>query len=154
MRRKPARRSSYSWPRWASRGRRTWRRRAVRAKAPALIGSARGSTLAEGGSLANPAAEEVELGTTRDTVADDLDLVDARGVHGECALNPDAAADPTHGDRLVQATAAHAHDGPFEDLDPLPAAFDDLDRDAHGVTRRNLRDVPELLAFQLLDGVH
>ena len=97
------------------------------------------ATLAESGRLADALAQEVELGAAGDTVADDLDLLDARGMHRERAL--DAAADATDGDGLVYAAASHPHDRPLEHLDALSAAFNDLDRDAHGVTGCDLGDI-------------
>ena len=100
-------------------------------------------------------AQEVELGATGDTMADHLDLLDARCVHQEGALHAHATRDASDGDRLVQATVAQAHDGSLEDLDPLTAALDHLDRDAHRVARGDLGNIgPELLALELLDGIH
>jgi hypothetical protein len=88
-------------------------------------------------------------------VTDHLDLVDPRRVHHEGALHADAAGDAAHRDLPVEAAAAHAHHGPLEDLDSLTASLDHLHRDAHGVARGDLGHVgAELLAFELLDGVH
>src|SRR5687768_7026782 len=155
-RRKPARCSSRSWRMCASR---IFLRRAGRR---GLTGPARipvtgsvGSALAERGGLADPIAKEVELCSSSDTVADHLDLVDARCMHHEGALDADAAGDAANGDGLVQAAAAHPHHGALEDLNPLAASFDHLHRDADRVAGGDLRDVgAELLALELLDGVH
>ena len=68
---------------------------------------------------------------------------------------PTPLRDAADGDGPVQAAATHAHDRSLEDLDPLAGAFDHLDRHAHGIARGDLRDIgPELLALELLDGVH
>jgi dihydroxy-acid dehydratase len=52
-----------------------------------------------------------------------LDLVDARAVHGENALDTDAVRHLTHPEGLVNARAATADDDAFEDLDALFLAF-------------------------------
>jgi hypothetical protein len=45
--------------------------------------------------------------------------------------------------------------GALEDLDPLAIALDHLHRDANGIAGGDLRHVgAELLALELLDGVH
>ena len=98
------------------------------------------AALAQRGGLADAAAEEVELGSTRDAVADHLDLLDARRVDHEGPLHADAAGDAAHGDLLVQATAAQAHDRPLEDLDALAVALDHLDRHANRVAGGDLRE--------------
>ena len=67
-----------------------------------------GTALAEGGGLADAVAQEVELGAPGDAVAHDLDLVDARRVDHEGALDADAAGDAPDGDLPIQAAAAHA----------------------------------------------
>ena len=71
----------------------------------------------------------------------DLDLLDARAVDLEGALDADAAGDPPDGDRAVDSTPAQAHHGALEDLYALSVALHDLRRHAHGVTRRKLRKV-------------
>src|SRR4029453_9682808 len=110
MRSNPASRSSRSWRMWASRGRRGLRRTVRRRPTDPFTRSVTTSAaLAQGGGLADAAAQEVELGAPGDAVPDDLDLLHARRVHHEGPLNPDAAGDAAHGDLLIEAAAALAH---------------------------------------------
>src|SRR5712691_2468507 len=154
IRRYPARRSSRSWRMWASRARcRGFER--VPGEREVATGSDLRSALAERCGLANAVAEEGELCSPGDAMADDLDLVDPRCVDHERALDADAARNASHGDRPIEAPAAHPHDRPLEDLNPLAASLHHLHRHAHGVACRDLRQVgSELLALELLDGVH
>src|SRR5207248_11677010 len=83
---------------------------------------------------------------------DDLDLVDARRIEREDALDAHAVAHLSHGERRVRVTALAPDDHALEDLDPVLVAFADLRMHAHGVADaefRNLapdfrRDVPLL----------
>src|SRR3990170_309040 len=121
---------------------------------PPPRGSA-GPALAEGGGLADALAQEVELGPAGHAVADDLDLLDARRVDLEGALDADAGAQRAHGDRAGDAAAAQAHDRALEDLDALAVALDDLGRDAHGVAGRKLGQVAaDLVRGDLVENVH
>src|SRR6187551_318545 len=140
----------------ASRGRRCLRRTVRRRTTDPITRSVIVSAaLAQGGGLADAAAQEVELRAAGNTVANHLDLLHPWRVHHEGPLDPYAAGDATHGNLLVQSTTALAHHRPLEHLDSLAVALDDLDRDAHGVTRGDLRYVgAELLALELLDGIH
>ena len=61
--------------------------------------SAGGAALAEGGRLADPVAQEVQLRASDLAVADDLDLLDPRAVNLERPLDADAARDPADRDR-------------------------------------------------------
>src|SRR5215212_9462431 len=58
-----------------------------------------GPPFAKGCGLADALPQEVELGATRPAMPDDLDLVDARAVDLERALDPDAAGDLADRDR-------------------------------------------------------
>src|SRR5947207_6430210 len=153
----PARRSSRSWRIWASRGRfaRCGRRPL------GLAGTVRSSTgsgraaLAEGGGLADAGSQEGQLLASSDAVTDHLNLVDAGSVDHERSLHADAAGDPAHRDRLVEAAAAHAHDGSLEDLNPFTISLDHLDRNTNRVAGSDRWPIgPQLFAFQLLDGIH
>src|SRR5687767_9655927 len=104
-----------------------WKRSGPRFAAPAL----RGTALPERRGLAHTLAQEVELRPPRDTMAHDLDLLDARRVHLERALDAYPAAQRAHGNRSVDAATAQAHDGAFEDLDALAVAFLDSRRHLH-----------------------
>src|SRR3954453_3573723 len=111
--------------------------------------------LAQGGGLADALAQEVELRTTSDAVTHNLDLLDARRVNLECALDADAAADAADGDRSADAAATQAHDGALEDLDALAVALADAGRNAHGVAGGKLRQVgAQLFRADLVDDAH
>ena len=119
-------------------------------------GRALPSFFAEGGGLAYPVAKEVQSGAASVAVARDLDLLDARGVHEEGALDPDTRGDPPDGDLLVDAAIAHAEDGPFELLEALAIAFDHAHAYGHRVTRPDLWEIGLLLlgGKRLQDVVH
>src|SRR5258705_13982486 len=113
------------------------------------------SALAEGRSLADAIAQEVELGASRDTVADDLDLLDARAVDLERPLDTDPGRDAPDRDGAGDPSAAQAHDGPLEDLDPLAVALDDLGRHLDGVTGGKVGQVgAELVLDDLVEHGH
>jgi hypothetical protein len=113
------------------------------------------AALAQRGGLADSLAQEVELGAAGLAVAHDFDLLDARAVHLEGALDADAAGDAADRDGSLDATTAEAHDGAFEDLDALARAFDDSGRNLDRVTRRELGDVgPDLFLGYLFEHVH
>src|SRR5438105_12320984 len=103
---------------------------------------------AERGCLANSFAEEVESRAARVPVADELDLLDARRVDHEGALDADAARDPADGDLLVDAAVTHAEHGALEVLKALAVPFNDAHAHAHGVSGRH----PGQIGLQLLSG--
>ena len=87
IRRNPARRS-LTRGRDGRRGVDGPHRRRASGGSPALIGSARDATLAENGRLADAVAQEAQPGAAGDTVTDDLDLVDAKGMTGKVRSTP------------------------------------------------------------------
>src|SRR6266850_5036712 len=112
-------------------------------------GPVKSSTLfAERGGLADSVAEEVESRSPGMTVTDELDLVDARRVHHEGALDSDAARDAPDCDLLVDAAVAHAKHGALEVLKALAVPFDDPHAHAHGVSGPDLGQI----GLQLLSG--
>src|ERR1035437_9968912 len=113
------------------------------------------AALAQRGRLADALAQEVELGAAGLAVAHDFDLLDARAVHLEGALDADAAGDPPDGDRAGDAATAKPHDGAFEDLDALAVSFHDAGRHLNSVSRAEFRKVgPELVLDDLVEYVH
>src|SRR5688572_32910540 len=74
------------------------------------VGEARRSAaaLAEGGRLADALAQEVQLRAADLAVAQDFDLLDARAVDLERALDAHARRDPAHRDRSGDAAAAQS----------------------------------------------
>ena len=93
---------------------------------------------AESCGFAHSVAEEVESRTSRMAVAHELDLLDARRVDHERALDADAARDPADGDLLIDAAVAHAEHGALVVLKALPVPFDDPHAHAHGVSGPDL----------------
>ena len=114
-----------------------------------------GATLPERGCLADPIAQEVELGPSDLAVADNLDLLDPGAVDLECPLDADAARDLADGDRARDPTPAEPHHGALEDLDALLASLDDPRCDANGVTGRELGQIgADLVGGDLVEDVH
>ena len=113
------------------------------------------SALPQGRGLADPLAQEVQLGPANLAVADDLDLLDPRAVDLERPLDADAARDLADGDGAGDPAAAEAHDVALEDLDSLLAALDDARDDADGVARGEGREVgADLVGDDLVEHVH
>src|SRR5690606_12841442 len=83
----------------------------------------------------------VELGPTDVTAADDLDLVDDRGVEREGPLNTDAEGHLADREGLADAATVPADDHALEDLDPGAGALNDLDVHLDGVTGAEVGDV-------------
>src|SRR5262249_43010464 len=83
-----------------------------------------------------------------------LDLVDLRRVERERSLDADAERLLADRERFPGAgTLALQHDA-LEDLDSLALALDDLEVDAHGVARLELRDsLAQLGALEAVDHV-
>ena len=96
------------------------------------------AALAQGRGLADAVAQEVEL-ARRTSPWRTTSIFSIRGRDLERPLDTDAGGDAADGDGPGDATAAQAHDGPFEDLDALAVALDDLGRHLHGVTGGELR---------------
>src|SRR5271169_1207821 len=67
-------------------------------------------------SLAGQVAQVEEAGTADDALADHLDLLDARRVRQEDALDPDVEADLAHGERAAGPGAVALDDHPLEHL--------------------------------------
>ena len=109
-------------------------------KSSALFAECRG--------LAHPLAEEVESRAAGVTVTHELDLLDARRMDHERALDADATRDPADGDLLVDAAVAHAKHGSLEVLKAFAVPFDDSHADAHGVSGPDLGQI----GLQLLSG--
>src|SRR3954452_11630196 len=121
-----------------------------------MVNASSGRTaLAQCRGLADALAQEVELRAARDAVTNDLDLLEARRVDLEGALDADAAADAADGDRAADASTAQAHYGSLEHLDALAVALADSGGYAHGVTRGELGQVgAQLFRADLVDDAH
>jgi hypothetical protein len=105
--------------------------------------------------LAAKATEVVQLGATNSTAADDLDVVNDRGVHGEGTLNANLKADLTNAERLADAFTGAADDNTLEDLDAGAGAFNDIDVNLDGVTCPKIGDVvPEGCCIEVVKNVH
>src|SRR5438128_3656170 len=110
--------------------------------------------LPNSGTLSDFSSQVVQLGPAHFSVADHVDLVDARRVQQEAALDPDTMSDPSDGKRLFgTATPAADHDA-FEDLDSFAGALDYLGVHLDGVTGDQGRYVLPLgLSLQQVDDV-
>src|SRR5512138_1991453 len=107
--------------------------------------------LVEAGRLALQLAQVEEAGAADLAVAEHLDLVDARAVHREHALDADAVAHLPHGEHRAAGRALPVrHHDALEDLDALLVAFLDLRVDADRVARPHLREVlPSVLRLDV-----
>jgi hypothetical protein len=120
-------------------GRTLWSRGALAEITPSL-----GDT----GGATGAATQVVELGAANAAEAGDFDLLDARGVDEEGALDADAVgSNAADGEVLVDSTITATDYDAFEDLDTLAGTFDDLGVDANGIAGPELRDFLELLSF-------
>src|SRR5204863_8471611 len=100
-------------------------------------------------------AQVVELRATHRGPHGDLDLVDARGVHREDALDADAVGHLADGEGLAVLATATTKDRAFEHLDALLVALDDLHVHAHGVAGLEGRHVlAELAVLDPIDRIH
>src|SRR5436309_2067865 len=86
------------------------------------------------GAFAYAFAKVSELRATNRALAFHFDLVHARRMHREHALDTLAVADAADGEHFVQATSAFADHHAGENLDALFVAFDHLRVHAHRVT--------------------
>src|ERR1035437_6002243 len=114
-----------------------------------------GAALAERRGLADALAQEVQLGAAGNAVAHHFDLLDARAIDLEGALDADAAGEAANSDRPLNAARAKAHDRACEDLDAFACSFDDTSRDLDRVARGELGNVgPDLFLADLFEQVH
>src|SRR5262249_43144652 len=80
--------------------------------------------------------------------------VDLGRMQRERPLDPDAERLLADGEGLPRAGTLPLQDDALEDLDPLALALDDLEVDAHGVARLELRDsLAQLGALEAVDHV-
>src|SRR5579884_1912431 len=106
-------------------------------KEPALA-----AALLDARGAAGQPPQVVELGAADAAGARHLDLLDARGMDEEGALDADAVGgDAAHREVLVDAAAAAANDDALEDLNALPVPLDHLGVDTNRVARAELGDV-------------
>src|SRR5262249_52390718 len=91
--------------------------------------------------LALQLAEVVQAGAADVTLGHDLDLLDARRVQREDALDADAVRDLADRERGARAAAVLADDDALEHLDALLVAFLDQRVNANAVARAKVRDV-------------
>ena len=115
----------------------------------------RAAALAHASTLADAAAQVVELGAPDVAASRDLDPLDLRRVQRERSLDPDAERLLAHRERLARAVTLALYDNPFEHLRPAPRALDHLEVDAQPVTGVKGRYTAELGTLQAVDhGAH
>ena len=91
--------------------------------------------------LAAEVAEVVQLGAANCTAADNLNVVDDRGVYGERTLNADLEADLANAERLANAFTRATDDNTLENLDTRARTFDDVDVNLDGVAGAEIWNV-------------
>src|SRR5207244_10459598 len=79
--------------------------------------------LPNSGTLSDFSSQVVQLSPAHLAVADDVDLVDARRVQQEAALDSDPMSDPADGKGLFGATTPAADHDAFEDLHSFAGAL-------------------------------
>ena len=91
----------------------------------------------------------------RYSVANDLNLLNARAVHLEGSFDPYARSDASNGDRESESAAAKAHDRPLKHLDALSIPLDHLRRHLDGVAGLDRRQIAlHLLVRDRSDQIH
>src|SRR5215218_5341968 len=125
--------------------------RLVAARPRALRGERLRPALLDAGGAPGQAAQVVELGAADLTEPHDLDLVEARAIDQERALDANAIRrDAADGEVLVDPPGAAADDHALERLNALAAPLDDLDQRPDGIARPENGDVrPQLLALEI-----
>src|SRR5215217_1605592 len=113
------------------------------------------AALAYARTLADAAAQVVELGAPDVAAGGDLDPLDLRRVHGERALDADAEGLLADRERLAHPLALALDHDALEHLRPAPRPLDHLEVHAHPVAGLELRHAPELRALEAVDdGAH
>src|SRR5262245_60624712 len=79
--------------------------------------------VADAGGFAREVAQVEEAAATHDAAGGDLDLLEARAVEHEHALDADVEAHLADGERAAQAGAVLLDDHALEDLDAILVAF-------------------------------
>ena len=115
-----------------------------------------GAFLFDPGCLANTISQVVQLRTSYIAAPDDFNFLNDRSVKWEDTFDADTEAQLAYGKGCARsATTATSNDDAFEDLNPLPIAFDDTHVDAYGVAGTEIWDiVAELCCFDLFDRIH
>jgi hypothetical protein len=110
------------------------------------------------GSLTAEVTEVEQACAAHDTVADNLELIDARRVLNKDAFDPNAEADFAYRKGAAGTCSVSLEDDTLEDLDPLFVAFNDLVVDTNCVTDAKLCETgSKLRGFDLRKngrGVH
>ena len=106
-------------------------------------------------SFTRKVAQIIEFCTTDNTLAENVDLLDAREMYREHTLNADTVGDAANRERLTDTRALTADDDALEHLDTLPGTLDDLCMNAARGTGSQIRDIRStLLLFLGYDDVH
>src|SRR5262249_15330666 len=94
--------------------------------------------------------EVEEARAPHDAAADDFDLLDARRVREEDALDADVEAHLAYSERAARTRAVALGDDALEDLGALLVALDDAVVDTHGIAHAEIGQVrPEELGLEL-----
>lgn len=104
------------------------------------------AALLDAGSLAAQVAHVVQLRATYVTLADDLNLLQVRGVYREGTLNTDTEGNLADRERLTDAVTLTTNDEASEDLGTGNRTLDNLDVYVEGIARTEVRDIVAQLA--------
>lgn len=116
----------------------------------------RTATLTNPGGFTGPPSQVVELGSSHAAMTQHLDMVDARAMHWEGTLDPNAVrSDPANRKVLVDPPGTSPDDDAFERLNSFPRALDNLHENADVITRAEIRHVIlEIFLFDTSDDVN
>ena len=110
------------------------------------------SAFADTGSFAGKTAEIVQFCTANDTVANDFDFSQARGMYQESTFNTDAIGNAADSESFADTAVLTADNDTFKDLDTFTSSFDNFRVYTNSVTRTECRDISTKLTFcQTLD---
>ena len=112
---------------------------------------ARVAALADAGTLADAAAQVVELRAPDVAAGGDLDPLDLRRVHRERALHTDAEGLLADGEGLARPVALTIDHDALEHLGALARPLDDLEMHAQAITGLKGRDTAQLSALEGFD---
>ena len=112
-------------------------------------------TFADTGSFACKTTEVVQFCTTDDTVANDFDFSEARGMYQESTFNTNTVGNAADSESFADTAVLTANNDTFKNLYTFAIAFDNLYVNFDCITRAECRDiVTKLFLFKYADNVH
>ena len=112
-------------------------------------------TFADTGSFACKTTEVVQFCTTDNTVANDFDFSEARGMYQESTFNTNTVGNAADSESFADTAVLTANNDTFKNLYTFAIAFDNLYVNFDCITRTECRDiVTKLFLFKYADNVH